>query len=70
MSEYVEEALPEEPEREIVHWMEPRPLTLGPSGISMAAAGAFTLGAATAVAVLALMRWLGPERQLIPRRRR
>jgi hypothetical protein len=63
MSEYVEEVLPEEPEREIVHWMAPKPLTLGAGGISAAAAGAFALGAATAVAVLALMKWLGPERE-------
>jgi hypothetical protein len=54
---------------ELVHWMQPKPLSLGPIGISAAAAGAFALGAATAVAVLALLHWLGPERELdTPRR--
>ena len=65
MSEYVEEILAEEPDREIVQWMQPRPLTVGPGGISATAAGAFALGAATAVAVLALMHWLGPEREVV-----
>ena len=65
MSEFAEEVLPEEPpaDREIVHWMEPRPLTVGPAGISATAAGAFAAGAVAAVVVLGLMRWLGPDRR-------
>jgi hypothetical protein len=54
---------------EVVHWMRPRPLSLGPAGISAAAAGAFALGAVTAVAVLAMLHWLGPQRDIeAPRR--
>jgi hypothetical protein len=54
---------------ELVHWMEPRRLRVGPAGVSMTAAGAFTLGLVTAVAVLALAHWLGPERTMTARRR-
>jgi hypothetical protein len=64
MSEYVEEAFVEEAEPEIVHWMEPRPLSLGPGGISAAAAGAFALGVAATLAVLALTHWLSPPEQM------
>jgi hypothetical protein len=52
------------PNGELVHWMEPRPLTVGPAGISAAAASAFAVGVAAAVVVLALMHWLGPRREL------
>ena len=70
MSEYViDDDLPDEPETEVVHWMEPRRMSLTPVGLSSAVAGAFVLGAATAVGVLALLHWLGPERQLPVRRR-
>jgi hypothetical protein len=60
---------PVEPDGEVVHWMAPKPLSVGALGISAAAAGGFALGAATAVAVLALLHWLGPEREVeAPRR--
>jgi hypothetical protein len=69
--DYVDDILPPEPNGELVHWMEPRPLSVGPAGISVAAVGAFALGAAVTVGVLALMHWLGPARELgAPRRRR
>ena len=66
MSDYADELELEDAdeEPEIVHWMEPRPLTVGAAGLSGAVAGAFVLGAATAVGVLALIHWLGPERDL------
>lgn len=65
--DYVDD-LPPEPNGEIVHWMEPRPLSLGPTGVSAAALGAFALGAAVAVSVLALLHWLGPVREVeVPR---
>ena len=64
-----DEVRPVESNGELVHWMARKPLTVGPAGISAAAAGAFALGAASAVAVLALMHWLGPDRQFeTPRR--
>jgi hypothetical protein len=66
-----DEVLPQEPNGELVHWMAPKPLTVGPAGISVAAAGAFALGAVATVAALALMHWLGPRRRVeIPRRLR
>lgn len=40
---------PVEPNGELVHWMAPKPLTVGPAGISAAAAGAFALGAGKSV---------------------
>jgi hypothetical protein len=59
------------PEGELVHWMEPKPLRVGPAGVSAAAAGAFALGVVATVAVLALTHWLGPERVVeLPRRGR
>lgn len=75
MSAHVDEdwddVLPGEPNGEVVHWMAPRPMAVGPAGISMAAAGAFALGAVAAVAVLAAMHWLTPERRVeLPRIKR
>lgn len=68
MTAHVEEewddVLPNEPNGEVVHWMAPRPMAVGPAGVSLAAAGAFALGAAAAVAVLAAMHWLTPERRV------
>lgn len=58
----IDDVLPPEPNGEVVHWMDPRPPSLGVAGVSMATAAAFALGAATAVAVLAMMHWLGPQR--------
>ena len=64
----IDDVLPPEPNGELVHWMEPRPLTVGTTGISLATAGAFALGAVTTVAVLGLMHWLGPQRRVaVPR---
>jgi hypothetical protein len=74
MSEHVYEddydPLPEEPNGEVVHWMAPKPLRVGPAGISIATASAFAVGAATAVAVLALMHWLKPQRTIVAQLRR
>ena len=66
MSDYADELDLEEPDEEpkIVHWMQPRPLSVGAAGLSGAVAGAFVIGAATAVGVLALMHWLGPDREI------
>jgi hypothetical protein len=59
---------PPKPNGELVHWMARKPLRVGPAGVSMTAGAAFTLGAVTAVAVLALAHWLGPERTVVARR--
>lgn len=59
MSSHEIEFEPDEaPQAELVHWMEPRHLRVGPAGLSGAVAGAFVLGALTAVGVLALARAL------------
>lgn len=56
---------------ELVHWMDRRPLSIGPAGMSATAGIAFVLGVVAAVSVLAVAHWLGPERVIeIPRRRR
>lgn len=60
--EDIDDVLPPEPNGELVHWMEPRPLSLGPTGISLATAGAFALGALTTLGVMALAHWLTERR--------
>jgi len=56
--------LPEEPGGEVVHWMEPRPLTFGPAGLSLAVAGAFALGVAATLLAVGLVRMAGHERRM------
>jgi hypothetical protein len=53
--EDIDDVLPPEPNGELVHWMEPRPLTVGATGISVATAAAFALGALTALAVVGVV---------------
>jgi hypothetical protein len=55
-------AMPPPDDGELVHWMDPKPLRIGPAGITGTALAAFTLGAVTAVAVLAIAHWIGPVR--------
>lgn len=57
--EDIDDVLPTEPNGELVHWMEPRPLSFGPTGISLATAGAFALGALATLSVLAMFHLLG-----------
>jgi hypothetical protein len=57
------------PDGELVHWMQRPPLRVGPAGMGVTAGAAFTLGVVVAVATLALMHWLGPERVVEVRRR-
>jgi hypothetical protein len=57
------------PDGELVHWMQRPPLRVGPTGVGVTAGAAFTLGVIAAVATLALMQWLGPERTIEVRRR-
>jgi hypothetical protein len=59
-----DDVLPDEPNGELVHWMEPRPLTFGPAGLTLAVAGAFALGLATAMIALGVSRLAGPERRM------
>ena len=56
-----DEVLPEEPNGELVQWMQPRPMSFGASAIALAAAGGFALGLAAALAVVALTRLAGAD---------
>ncbi|HZZ31570.1 MAG TPA: hypothetical protein VFE10_06200 [Phenylobacterium sp.] len=75
MSEQVVEDLEDlqqpAPDGELVHWMDPKPLTAGPAGVAIAVATGLVLGVAGTLAVLALAGWLGPDREIVaPRPRR
>ncbi len=61
--------VPEPTDGELVHWMDPKPLRVGPAGLTGTALAAFTLGAVTAVAVLAIAHWIGPVREVVIERR-
>ncbi|THD55594.1 hypothetical protein [Phenylobacterium sp.] len=45
----------------LVHWMDRKPLAVGPAGVSVAVASGFALGVAATVAVLGLGGWLNPK---------
>jgi hypothetical protein len=64
MSLPTDEILPEEPNGELVHWMEPAHARLGPA-VGPAAAG-FLLGVAAAVGGFLLWRYLAPKRPIPP----
>lgn len=64
-----DDVLPNEPNGEVVHWMAPRPMALGPTGATVAAAGAFALGALTTAAVFAVLHLMKSEdRDIFPGR--
>ena len=63
----VDDILPPEPNGELVHWMEPRPLTVGATGISVATATAFALGALVAVTLLGVFAWKTAPEVVLPR---
>lgn len=56
MSDYLDDMLDEEPTRSVVRWMDRPPLQLGPAALSGAVAGAFVLGAITALGLVMLSR--------------
>jgi hypothetical protein len=64
------DVLPPPPNGELVHWMDRRPLIVGPKGLSATAGAAFSLGVVATLAVLALAHWLGPQRVVVVRTRR
>ncbi len=55
---------------DMVHWMDRRPLRVGAAGITLTAGAAFSLGVFAAVGVLAMIKWLGPERVVVVPARR
>lgn len=63
MSDYVidDDDFSEEPENEVVHWMAPKPLSVGAAGVAAVASAAFVLGALTTLGVLAALHWIGPR---------
>ena len=66
MSLSTDELLPEEPNGEIVHWMDSGPMRVGPGGVSATAATAFAAGVAAAVGGYFLWRYLAPRREGLP----
>jgi hypothetical protein len=56
-----DDVLPEEPNGELVHWMEPRPMSFGAGAVALAAASGFALGLATALAIVGLARLRADE---------
>ncbi|MDD3838146.1 MAG: hypothetical protein PHG43_09955 [Phenylobacterium sp.] len=63
MSDYVidDDDFSEEPENEVVHWMAPKPLSVGAAGVAAVASAAFVLGALTTLGVLAALHWIDPR---------
>lgn len=63
MSDYVidDDDFSEEPENEVVHWMAPKPLSVGAAGVAAVASAAFVLGALTTLGVLAVLHWIDPR---------
>ncbi|WP_091736949.1 hypothetical protein [Phenylobacterium immobile] len=47
----------------LVYWMDPKPVAVGPAGVSAAVAAAFTVGAAAAITALALLHLIKPLRR-------
>ena len=66
MSLQIEEYAPEESSGELVHWMAPGQLRIGPAALSATAVAAFALGVAAAFGALAAYRWLAPRREGLP----
>lgn len=61
--------LPGEDDGEVVHWMNRPPPSVGPIGISATAVGAFALGVAATLAVLAFSDVVDPLVEVRRRRR-
>ena len=51
-----DEVLPEEPNGELVHWMEPRPMSFGAGALALALAGGVAVGMAAALVAITLSR--------------
>jgi hypothetical protein len=66
MSLEPEEFTPDPSNGELVHWMSPGPLRVGPGGLSATAVAAFALGVATAAGAYAAFRWIAPRREGLP----
>jgi hypothetical protein len=54
MSDYLDDMLDEPPTRSVVRWMDRPPMSVSPAALSGAVAGAFVLGAAAVLAVMAI----------------
>ena len=58
MSDYLDDMLDEPPTRSVVRWMDRPPMSVSPAALSGAVAGAFVLGAAAVLAVMAITGWI------------
>ena len=54
MTDYFDDVIDEEPTGSLVRWMDRPPMHLSPAALSGAVAGAFVLGLAAAVGLMAL----------------
>ena len=61
-----EDFAPDEPSGELVRWMAPGSLHLRAAGVAALTVGAFALGVAAALGMLAAGRWIGPRREGLP----
>ena len=65
-----DDVLPEEPNAELVHWMEPRPMSFGVGAVALALVGGVALGMAAALIAIGVARSGEGERLHLPFRRR
>ena len=66
MSAFADDILPEEPNAEVVHWMDPGPLRLGSREIPIMTIAAFAAGVAVGVGMIALFQYAAPRREALP----
>ena len=68
MSEHVhgdfDDLLPPRPNGELVHWMDPRPMSLGAGAVSVVVLGAFAAGLGAALLVTSLSQMVRRERRM------
>jgi hypothetical protein len=57
----------EPPRGEVVHWMAPGPLRVGPAGLALSALAGFVLGAGAVLGAMAAWRWAEPRKEALPR---
>jgi hypothetical protein len=62
--EDVDDVLPAQPNGELVHWMDPRPMAFGPGALSAAVLGAFAAGLGAAILAISLAQMVRRERRM------
>jgi hypothetical protein len=59
-----DDLLPVRPNGELVHWMDPRPMSLGAAAVTAAVVGAFAAGLGAALLVTSLTQMVRRERRM------